>query len=287
MRIAVTGAAGLLAAAVLPVLRAAGHETHALGREVDVTDPAALRHAIAPIRPDWIVHLAAFTRVDECESDERRAHLVNGLGARNAARAAAGSDASLLALSTDYVFDGRAGRPCFEYDVAAPLNAYGRSKWAGEQAIRELAPRHAIVRTAWLFGPGGRNFVDTMVERARSGQPLAVVDDQRGSPTYTRDLADQMLRIIEGRHFGTFHVVNAGAATWHELASHAVARAGMRVTIGRLTTAELGRPAPRPACSVLDATASERVIGHALPDWRDAVDRHLAESEGGGDGAGA
>ena len=278
MRIVITGAAGLLAAAVLPALRGAGHETFPLGREVDVTDPRALAHAVAPHRPDWIFHLAAFTRVDACETEEARAHLVNGLGARNAAMAAVGTGAALLALSTDYVFDGKGGRPYREYDATAPLNVYGRSKWAGEQAIRELCARHVIVRTSWLFGRGGPNFVDTMLSRAREGQPLAVVDDQRGSPTSTADLAAQLLRLAAGGHFGTFHCTNAGEATWHDLATHALRAAGLATPVERTTTARLARPAPRPLYSVLDNGWAEQVTGHRMPDWRDAVDRHLGTS---------
>lgn len=278
MRVAITGAAGLLAASVLRALRDGGHETHALGREVDVTDAGALRHAIAPVRPDWIFHLAAFTKVDLCESEESRAQLVNGLGARNAAMVAVETGAALLAVSTDYVFGGEGNRPYREYDPARPLNAYGRSKWAGEQAVRELCPRHAVVRTSWLFGPGGPNFVDTIRKRAAEGAPLSVVDDQRGSPTYTRDLADQMVRLAGGGAFGTFHCTNSGEATWHDLATHAVRASAPGVAIERTTTEKMARPAPRPRYSVLDNGWAEHVTGHRMPAWRDAVDRYLAAS---------
>lgn len=275
MRVVITGAAGLLAAAVLPALRDSGHETFPLGRDVDVSDHRALLHAVAPHRPDWIFHLAAFTKVDLCESDAARAHLVNGLGARNAAMAALQSGAALLAVSTDYVFDGALGRPYHEYDATRPLSVYGQSKWAGEEAIREVCPRHTIVRTSWLFGKGGPNFVDTIVGRAREGQPLSVVDDQRGSPTYTPDLAAQLVRLADGGHFGTFHCTNAGEATWYDLAGHALRASGLDVKMERTTTARLARPAPRPAYSVLDNTWTERVTGSRMPEWRDAVDRHL------------
>lgn len=278
MRVVITGATGLLAAAVLPALRDAGHETFPLPRDVDVTDPQALLHAVAPHRPDWIFHLAAFTKVDECETREGHAQLVNGLGSRNAAIAAIRADAALLALSTDYVFDGRSSRPYFEHDLPAPLGAYGRSKWAGEQAIRGLCPRATIVRTSWLFGRGGPNFVDTILARARAGQAIAVVDDQRGSPTATRDLAARLLRLAESDAFGTFHCTNAGEATWHDLATHAVACAGLDVRVERTSTAKLGRPAPRPPYSVLDNGWIERVTGEPMPDWRDAVERHVRSS---------
>ena len=278
MRVAITGAAGLLGAAVLPALRDSGHETFPLARDVDVTDHRALLHAIAPHRPDWIFHLAAFTRVDLCETEVERAHLVNGLGARNAAMAAVQSGAALLALSTDYVFGGEQRHPYREYDPARPLGVYGQSKWAGEQAIREVCARHVIVRTSWLFGKGGPNFVDTIVARAREGQPLSVVDDQHGSPTYTPDLAAQLVRLADGGHFGTFHCTNSGEATWYDLAEQALRVAGLDVKMERTTTARLGRPAPRPAYSVLDNTWAERVTGSRMPDWQDAVERHLRAS---------
>ena len=276
MRIAITGAAGMLAAATRPLLESARHEVLALPRAAaDVTDRDALIAAIRPFRPDWIFHFAAFTKVDLCEEREDEAMRVNGLGSRNAALAAAACDAGLLALSTDYVFDGRASRPWREYDPAAPLSAYGRSKWAGEQAVREVWQRHTVVRTSWLFGAGGPNFVDAILDRARRGEPLSVVDDQRGSPTWTADLAASLLRLAERAEYGTFHCTNSGDCTWYELAGHAIARAGLAATIRRIRTEELGRPAPRPAYSVLDNSACERATGRRMPHWTDAVDRYL------------
>lgn len=278
MRVAVTGAGGLLGAAVLDDLQAHGHATLALPRAAaDVTDHDALRAAIAPFRPDWVFHLAAFTKVDACEAEPDRAFLVNGLGARNAALVAASAGAAVLAVSTDYVFDGRASRPWREHDPAAPLGVYGRSKWAGEQAVREVHPRHAVVRTAWLFGRGGPNFVDTILARARAGHPLAVVGDQRGAPTWTRHLAQALRRIAERAQFGTYHCTGAGECTWHELAEYVLARAGIAAPVERITTERLGRPAPRPSYSVLDGGWCAHVTGHAMPHWKDAVDAHLAE----------
>ena len=272
MRVLVTGAGGLLAAALVPALHARGDEVLALPRaELDVTRADEVAKRVLGFRPDWIAHLAADTRVDDCEAEPERAMLVNGLGSRNVAAAAAACGAALLAISTDYVFDGRATRPIGVYDPVAPLNAYGRSKWAGECAVRELCPRHVIARTAWLFGPGGRNFVDGVLARARGGEPLAVVDDQRSSPTFTRDLAAQLLRLVDGGHLGTFHCTNAGECTWHELATHALAAARITAEVKRISTRELGRPAPRPAYSVLDNAWTERVTGHRMPDWKDAV----------------
>ena len=276
MKVIVTGARGMLAHALLPVLEKAGHESLGLARgDADVSLPGALDHALELFKPDWIFHLAAWTKVDDCEGDPDRAHAVNGLGSRNVASAAARCGVALLTMSTDYVFDGRATQPYREYDVASPQSVYGASKWAGEQAVRELLTRHIVARTSWVFGSGGHNFIDTVVKRAREGSGLRVVDDQRGSPTWTRDLAPMLVRLAERHQYGTYHVTNSGDCTWWELADYAVRRAGIEVAIEKTNTAGLGRPAPRPAYSVLNNLMVERVTGQRLPHWRDAVDRYL------------
>ncbi len=276
MKVMITGAGGLLGAALVPALQARRDDVFAFRHaECDVTDAAAYAARARECRPEWILHLAAHTKVDACEQEPERASLVNAFGARNAAAAASECGAALLYVSTDYVFDGRATRPYEPGDPVAPLGVYGRTKWAGEEAVRELCARHAIVRTSWLFGPGGANFVDTMLDKARAGHALTVVDDQTGSPTYTPDLAAQLLRLADGRHFGTFHCTNSGSATWRELAQHAIAAAGLDVKVAPITTAELGRPAPRPAYSVLGNDWTERLTGRRMPEWRDAVERHV------------
>jgi dTDP-4-dehydrorhamnose reductase len=281
VRVLVTGAAGMLGQAVMPALAAAGHEARGGDLpELDVTRLEALAAAAGEFRPDWIVHLAALTRVDECESRRDEAFRVNGLGARNAALAAAGCGAALLALSTDYVFDGTATAPYGEETTAAPASIYGASKWAGEQAVRAVTERHAIVRTAWLFGPGGTNFVDTILAKARAGQALRVVDDQRGSPTFTRDLAQGLLRLLDTGRFGTYHCTNSGDCTWYDLAAHALACAGLDVPLERADTALFPRPARRPAYSVLSNGRFEHVTGWRMPPWRDAVRRHLEATAG-------
>jgi dTDP-4-dehydrorhamnose reductase len=276
VKVLVTGARGMLAHALIPVLEAAGHEVVGLGRgDADVSVPGALRHPVKTFKPDWIFHLAAWTRVDDCEADPDRAHTVNALGSRNAALAAAESGASLLAISSDYVFDGRAGRPYREHDATAPQSVYAASKWAGEQAVRELLPRHLVVRTSWLFGSGGHNFVDTVVKRARTGEGLRVVDDQRGSPTWTKDLSATLVKLAESAQYGTYHVSNSGDCTWWELAEYAVRRAGLSVPVEKTTTDTIARPAPRPVYSVLSNLMAEKVTGQRMPHWREAVDRYL------------
>ncbi|MEO5618355.1 MAG: dTDP-4-dehydrorhamnose reductase [Candidatus Eisenbacteria bacterium] len=276
MKVLLTGAGGLLAHATLPLLAAAGHEARALGHaELDITHLDAFRAAASAFQPDWIFHFAAHTRVDDCESDPDGALLVNGLGARNAALAAAGCGGALLTVSSDFVFDGATSTPYREYDAAHPINVYGASKWAGEQAIREVGGRFIIVRTAWLFGPGGSNFVDSILKKARAGEALRVVADQRGSPTYTPDLAAGLLRLAERAEYGTCHAVNSGDASWHELAMAAVREAGLGVEIERIESAALARPARRPVYSVLDTSWFRHVTGRALPDWKDALRRHV------------
>lgn len=277
MKVMVTGAGGMLAHAVIPALRSAGHEVLALTHaEADVTRLESLRSPARAFRPDWIAHFAAFTHVDACEREPDRAFVVNGLGPRNASLAAADVGAAVLALSTDYVFDGATPAPRREHDIPGPLNVYGRSKLAGERGAREVNARHVIVRTSWLYGPGGRNFVDTILAAARAGQALRVVDDQRGSPTYTADLAGALAGLIERGEFGTYHVTNRGDCTWHELAVEACRLGGIDAPVAAITSAELSRPARRPAFSVLSNVWYEHVTGRPLPPWRDALARHLS-----------
>jgi dTDP-4-dehydrorhamnose reductase len=210
---------------------------------------------------------------------------VNGDGGGNAAAAARGADAAVLSVSTDYVFAGDEPRPRRESDPVGPASAYGRSKLAGEQAVRAVNPCHLIVRTAWLYGRGGRNFVDTIRERALAGTPLAVVDDQRGSPTWTEDLGSVLVELMERGVTGTYHATNAGDCTWHEFAGEICGQVGARVEVARRSSADLARPAKRPAYSVLDTGQLRQALGRELPHWRDALARYVAQPVGAtGDG---
>lgn len=276
MRVLVTGAGGMLAQEVVPALQAAGHAVTAL-RDLDVTRADDVRKAVGDARPEWVLHLAAYTDVDGCEARPEHAMRVNGEGSGHVAAAAAEVNAAILAMSSDYVFPGDDPRPRKENDPTGPLSAYGRSKLAGEQAVRAANPRHAIVRTAWLYGRGGRNFVDTIRARALAGGPLAVVDDQHGSPTWTHDLAAALVALLAKGVVGTFHATNAGACTWHEFAVEICALAGVAVPVARIASADLARPAKRPAYSVLDNARLVQAIDHPLPHWRDALARYLAQ----------
>ena len=250
----------------------AGHDAIPLARrELDVTDAAAVRAAVAAARPDAIVNCAAWTDVDGAEADEDAATAVNGAGAGNVAAAAAG--AFVVQVSTDYVFDGRASAPYRESAATNPQSAYGRSKLAGELAVARAAPdAHAIVRTSWLFGEHGGNFVATMLRLASERESLSVVDDQVGCPTFTGHLASALVEIAERRLGGIRHVAGGGSCSWHDLAAAAFAATGADVELTRGRTADLGRPAPRPAYSVL---RSERPHTPVLPPWQDGLHAYL------------
>jgi dTDP-4-dehydrorhamnose reductase len=270
VQILVTGAGGMLGR---DVLRAAGDDAIGFTRaDLDVTDPVAVERALLEVRPDAVVNCAAYTNVDGAETDEDTATRVNADGAGNVASAAAAVGAFVVQPSTDYVFDGTKTEPYVESDKAGPRSAYGRSKLCGEWTTAEADPQHAIVRTSWLFGTGGKNFVATML--GLSGD-LKVVDDQVGCPTYTGHLAEALVDLAGGRLTGVVHVAGAGACSWYEFAAEIFRQAGKDdVELRPCTTAEFPRPAPRPAYSVL---ASERADAPRLPDWRDGLKGYLAE----------
>lgn len=277
MDVLVTGAGGMLARALRAALAARGHGVVALERaRLDVTDRSAVARALDSAGPDAVVQCAAYTRVDDAEREEARAFAVNAEGAANVAAACGRAGIRFVYPSTDYVFDGEATAPYPPEAPIAPINAYGRSKAAGEAAARE-APDHLIVRTSWLYGAGGRHFVAAILERARTGGPLRVVDDQRGSPTWTRDLADALVRLLEKRvPAGVYHVTNAGETTWYGFAREILRRSGLERSVEPVRTEDVPRPARRPRYSVLDCSASEEWIG-PLRDWRDALAAALRE----------
>jgi dTDP-4-dehydrorhamnose reductase len=276
MRLLVTGAAGILGGAVARTAREAGHAVIACTRaELDVTDADAVASAIADAAPDAVVNCAAYTDVDGAEGDEATATAVNGDGAGNVARAAADFGARVVHVSTDYVFDGAGMHPYVESDGPAPRSAYGRSKLAGERAVATSGGRHAIVRTSWLFGAGGRNFVDTMLALAQERDSVAVVTDQVGCPTWSGHLAAALIEIA-GRPGadGLYHVAGTGSCSWHDLAVEVFTQAGIDCRVGPIDSSAIDRPAPRPAYSVL---GSERADAVVLPRWQEGVAGHLAE----------
>jgi dTDP-4-dehydrorhamnose reductase len=273
MRLLVTGAGGMLGQDVTAAARRAGHDVIALTRaELDVTDAAAVRHAVASATPAAVINCAAWTDVDGAEAGEDAATAINGAGAGNVATAAAAAGALIVHVSSDYVFAGDATEPYTEDAPVAPASAYGRSKLAGERAVAESAQRSAIVRSSWLFGAGGKNFVDTMLRLAGERDEVTVVDDQVGCPTFTGHLAEALVEIAERGLTGVLHVAGGGQCSWHDLAVAAYAERGLSTTVNRGRTADLGRPAPRPAYSVL---VSARDDAPRLPDWEEGLRAHL------------
>jgi dTDP-4-dehydrorhamnose reductase len=243
---------------------------------LDVADRDAVLQAIISNRPTVVVHAAAWTAVDACEADPDRAFRVNALGARNVAEGAALVDAHLVHLSTDYVFDGTASRPYREWDRTNPLSVYGRSKLGGEHEARALRPAATVVRTSWVCGAHGANMVKTVLRLAHDHPELRFVDDQRGCPTFTEDLAGMILRLASARLPGLFHVTNQGETTWYHFARDVLSAAGLDPgRVHPITTAQLQPPraAPRPANSVLDNAALRYQAVPLLDDHHVALER--------------
>jgi dTDP-4-dehydrorhamnose reductase len=283
VKVLITGAGGQLGLDLLDAF--ADHAPVGLTRaQLDVGDEAAVAEAISTHRPDLVVNAAAATNVDGCESDPDGAHRVNALGPWWLARACARSGATLVTFSPDYVFGGvaptgpgGAPRGFVEHDPVAPLSVYGRSKAAGEQLVRETLGEHHIVRTAWVSGARGRNFVRTMLRLAEEDEPVRVVDDQTGSPTTTRDLAAAVRALAVSGRYGTVHVVNEGVATWFDVAEAVFAITGRAVDLAPQSSQDVRRPAPRPTWSVLDTTHARMMGVGPLPHWHDALGRLLDE----------
>jgi dTDP-4-dehydrorhamnose reductase len=243
--------------------------------ELDVTDADAVTRALAAAAPRAVVNCAGFTEVDAAEAAEAAALRVNGEGAGNVARAGARVGARVVHVSTDYVFDGAKRTPWTESDPVGPLQAYGRTKLAGERAVAAAAPDHAIVRAGWLFGAGGRNFADTMLRLLAERNEVEVVADQAGHPTWTGHLAPALVEVAErDGDTGVFHATGPGACTWFDLATEIARRTGATARVVPTTTERLPRPARRPAYSVL---GTEREPGVVLPSWEDGLTAYLAE----------
>jgi dTDP-4-dehydrorhamnose reductase len=277
MKLLVTGAAGMLGRDVMLAAGNAGHDLVGFGRaELDITDPAGLARKFDLERPDVVINCAAWTDVDGAEGSEQAAFAVNGTGAGNVAAAAAAVGASIVYVSSDYVFDGAKAAPYVESDQVAPLSAYGRTKLAGEEATIAANKRHFVVRSAWLFGIGGPNFVETMLRLAASGNEVLVVRDQVGSPTYTWHLAYGIVRLIEGIEFGIHHMAAAGQCSWYEFAREIFEQAKVECKVLSITTEEFGRPAPRPPFSAL---TSQREHAIRLPSWQDGLAGYLAQRQ--------
>jgi len=279
MRVAVVGAGGQLGAELVDRLGAqAVPLTHA---DIEIADRDSVRRALSAAGPDAVVNCAAWNLVDQAEQEPEAAFRVNAVGPRLLAVDCAERAIPLLHVSTDYVFGlDTPTRPLRESDLPAPVNVYGASKLAGEHCVRSASPRHLVVRTCGLYGRPGTgskgNFVRTILKLARERDELRVVNDQRCTPTSACDLAAALVDLLATEASGTFHAVNSGDCTWHELAAATVEQAGLSTRVVPVATAEFPRPARRPAYSVLDCSRLEATIGRPLPPWRDALGRYLA-----------
>lgn len=242
--------------------------------EIDITSPDSVKRVLLTLKPAVIINAAAYTDVDGCETNRELAMRVNGEGVGNLACVAAEIGARLVQISTDYVFDGGKGSPYLEDDPANPLNVYGETKLAGEVNAR-LAPGFLLVRTQWLYGAHGKNFVETMLRLAGGKTELSVVDDQIGSPTWTVDLSLAIRALLEKERSGVYHVANAGHCSWNEFARTIFSETGIEITVKRMTTQELNRPAVRPLYSTLDCGKLIRDTGFQPEPWQDALRKYL------------
>jgi dTDP-4-dehydrorhamnose reductase len=277
MTILVFGSTGLLGNALMREWTA----DSVLGlssKDADIRDAQAVDQVIAEARPDWVIHAAAYTDVDGCEANRELAMSVNRDGAAHIAEAARRHNARLLFLSTDYVFDGSKNSPYEVSDSRAPINVYGESKAEAELKVLAIIPDCTIVRTSWVFGKGGRCFPETILRLASARPELSVVNDQRGSPTYTVDLARAIIELCRKNVSGIVHVTNAGDCTWFDFATEIVRAVGLPAEVTPVTTAEFPRPAKRPANSVLSPVSREK-LGVSMPDWQDALARYLEERQ--------
>lgn len=276
-RVLVTGARGMLGTDLCALLANSGWEVMAADiAEFDITDRTQSLEFVTRHSPSVLINCAAYTAVDQAETERELTFRVNRDGAENLAIAAARIGAFFLHLSTDYVFDGTKPSPYLEDDPPNPVSVYGASKLAGEEAVRSALAEHCIVRTAWLYGIHGKSFPRTILAIARQGNPLRVVNDQRGCPTYTVHLGRALAAIAGQPRYGTYHAVNSGACTWYDLARAALQEAGIAIEIAPCATSECPRPAPRPANSVLDTSKLSTTFGIQLPPWQQGVAEFVA-----------
>jgi len=281
VKVLITGASGMLGTDMVAEFHRRGFAVAAMDRNsLDITVLEQVRRVVGDISPRIIVNCAAYTDVDKAESEPFKAYLVNGLGPRNLALACAEIGASLVQISSDYVFDGRLNRPWGVYDYPRPQNVYGASKLWGERAVLDLLKSSYLIRTSWLFGLGGENFVFKMLALGRSGKPIKVVNDQFGRPTYTEDLARAVADLVQTRCYGVYHVTNQNLTTWFKFAELIFIKCCQDVELIPCSTRDFKCNARRPGYTVLDPFPLQETIGYLLPRWEDALDRYLAKIRG-------
>jgi dTDP-4-dehydrorhamnose reductase len=273
MRVMILGATGLLGKDLMR--QWSGDEVHGLGSaDLDIRDAAKVREVVSGTRPEWIILAAAYTNVDGCESNQDLAFAVNRDGAARVAEAARQAGSNLLFISSDYVFDGTRNSPYEISDARNPQSVYGRSKAEAEVRLQETLPQCCILRTSWLFGTGGKCFPETILNLAASRPSLDVVDDQRGCPTYSVDLASAIIGLCRQNASGIVHATNRGSCSWYEFARQIISEAGLKTEVRPVSAAQMPRPARRPAYSVLSGASLQR-YGIEMPAWQDALSRYL------------
>jgi len=278
LKILVTGANGMLGTDLVDIL---SKEYQVVGVDIDdfdVTNAQQVKQKILEIKPEFVIHAAAYTDVDGCKANVEQAYLVNAIGTQNVALACQPIDVPVLYISTDFVFDGCKASPYFEWDRPNPLCAYGASKHAGEYFVSHLLRKHYIVRIAWLYGANGKNFVKTMLRLAEEKDKLQVVDDQVGSPTYTVDVAHGISKLLKSGNYGIYHMVNKGEVSWHGFAKKIFELSGREdVIVEPISTAQLSRPAIRPSYSALRNLALELTIGDPMRHWEEALEDYIRQ----------
>lgn len=278
MKILVTGVSGQLGYDVVKELTGRGIETVSTSsRDMDITDARQVEQVIKEAAPDAVIHCAAYTAVDAAEDDEENCRRVNVDGPKNIANVCKSLDIKMLHVSTDYVFGGQGEQPWEPEDPKEPQSVYGRTKYEGELAVQNTLEKYFIVRVAWIYGINGKNFVKTMLRLAENHKRITVVNDQFGSPTYTRDLAKLLADMIQTEKYGVYHASNEGFCSWYEFACAIFEKAGIEMEVAPVTTAEYGAKAPRPQNSRLSKKRLTENGFDRLPSWEDALGRYLEE----------
>ncbi|WP_280170426.1 dTDP-4-dehydrorhamnose reductase [Priestia megaterium] len=271
-KVLITGANGQLGKELVELFTAKGFEVYGFGRDkMDITNQAQVQEMISTLKPNIVLHSAAHTQVDLAESEPEQAFSINAYGTRNVAVAAEAVGAKLVYVSTDYVFDGTNDEPYNEFSPTSPLGVYGKSKLAGEQFVRDLHSKFFIVRTSWVYGKHGANFVKTMLKLGKERKELSVVADQIGCPTYTLDLAHAILELVDTQKYGVYHISNSGSCSWYEFAKEIFNISGITVQVNPCTTADFPRPAARPSYSVFAHTAIYLNNFTKMRSWEDAL----------------
>ena len=275
-KVLITGANGQLGKELVELFTEKGFEVYGFGRDkMDITNEVQVQEMISTLKPNIVLHSAAHTQVDLAESEPEQAFSINAYGTRNVAVAAEAVGAKLVYVSTDYVFDGTTDEPYNEFSPTSPLGVYGKSKLAGEQFVRDLHSKFFIVRTSWVYGKHGANFVKTMLKLGEEREKLSVVADQRGCPTYTLDLANAILELVDTQKYGVYHVSNSGSCSWYEFAKEIFEISEMKVQVNPCTTADFPRPAARPANSVFEHMSIKLNNFSSIRPWKEALSSFL------------